>query len=492
MVAVGLSHKTAPIEVRERLAIAQAALPELLGKLVEQPAVAEAVVLSTCNRVEVYAAPRRGSSLEAASRAVASVLATVGGEAVAPHLAQREGREAMRHLFRVAASLDSLVVGEPQILGQLKDAIETAREVKALGPTLDKAMLRAVRVGKRARTETAIGAGQVSVSSVAVDLAQEIFGELSGRKAALIGAGEMAEAAARLLAKAGAQIVVLNRSPARAEALAAEVGGEPRGMTEIERTLVEVDIAIASTSSPTHVITHDLVRRVRKARRGRSLFLIDIAVPRDVDPEVNDLDGVYLYDVDDLSRIVAESLEGRATEAERAEEIVEEETIAFEHWTLERALTPTIVGLFARTRATLMAELDRSLAGRLKHLGAAEREALGVMVDAATNKLLHGPVTRLKALAGDARAESYVEAMHELFDLHAISLEGGPGEAAIALPGGTSNGAPEGAAVKVKGKSNGAARVEAPSAAPVASKAGALAAAAGPLVTALEEAKDLG
>jgi glutamyl-tRNA reductase len=491
IVVVGLSHKTAPIEVRERLAIAQAALPELLGRLVAQPAVGEAVVLSTCNRVEVYAAPRRGSSLEAASRAVVSALAAIGGDAVAPHLAEREGREAMRHLFRVAASLDSLVVGEPQILGQLKDAIEAAREAKALGPTLDKAMLRAVRVGKRARSETSIGAGQVSVSSVAVDLAQEIFGELEGRRAALIGAGEMAEAAARLLAKAGARIVVLNRSPARAESLAAEVGGEPRSMTELERTLAEVDIAIASTSSPTHVITRELVRRVRKARRGRNLFLIDIAVPRDVDPEVNDLDGVYLYDVDDLSRIVAESLEGRATEAERAEEIVEEETLAFEQWTLERALTPTIVGLFARTRATLLAELDRSLAGRLKHLGAAEREALGVMIDAATNKLLHAPVTRLKALAGDARAESYVEAVHELFDLHAVSLEGDPGEAAIALPDKAT--APEALAPRAKMKSNGSAtRVDAPAPPPVAATATALAAAAGPLLSTLEEAKDLG
>ncbi|MDC0742453.1 glutamyl-tRNA reductase [Polyangium mundeleinium] len=448
IVVVGLSHKTAPIAVRERLAVQRDALPALYERLLADRSIGEAVVLSTCNRVEVYAAPPRGGSLEATSRATIGALAAIGGDVVTMHLGRKEGGDAVRHLFRVASSLDSLVVGEPQILGQLKDAIELARESKALGQTLGKAMLRAVRVGKRARSETAIGEGQVSVSSVAVDLAQEIFGDLTGRKAALVGAGEMAEAAAKLLAKAGAKIIVLNRSPARAKVLAYEVSGEPRGMQELERTLGEVDIAIGSTSSPTPVITVDLVKRVRKVRRGKSLFLIDIAVPRDVEPAVNDLDGVYLYDVDDLSQIVAQSLEGRAAEAARAEAIVEEEARAFEHWTLERELTPTIVGLFNRTRAVLLAELERSFAGRLKHLGAAEKEALLVMVDAATNKLLHAPVTRLKELAGDARAEGYVEAVRDLFDLSAIALEaitlkGGDGSAidgAITLPTTGTNG----------------------------------------------------
>jgi glutamyl-tRNA reductase len=244
-----------------------------------------------------------------------------------------------------------------------------------------------------------------------------------------------------------------------------------------------VDIAIASTSSTTHVLTHDLVRRARKARRGRSLFLIDIAVPRDVEPSVNELDGVYLYDVDDLSRIVATSLEGRAAEAAKAEEIIEEEACAFEHWTLERSLTPTIVGLFARTRAMLQAELDRSLAGRLKHLGAAEREALSVMVDAATNKLLHAPVTRLKALAGDARAEPYVEAVHELFDLPAISLADGPLEPAIALRPDATSGVVE---ARPSSPMSGVARAELSPPPPASS--------AVVLVAALEvaEAKDLG
>lgn len=450
IVVVGLSHRTAPLHVRERLAVPRDALPDLLGRLTSLGPVGEAVVLSTCNRVEVYASVRdsrpqprapggsaasryaaSGSSaseaadLEETSRAVCEVLTTIGTEAVLPHLACTHGAAAVRHLFRVAASLDSLVVGEPQILGQLKDAIEIARETKALGPLLGKAMHRAVHVGKRVRTETAIGAGQVSISSVAIDLARQIFGDLSGHTALLVGAGEMAEAASRIVVKEGARLIVVNRSVDRAAALAREVGGEPRGWQDLERSLVDADIVISSTSSPRPILTRDLVKAASKARKGRSLFLIDIAVPRDVDPAVNKLDNVYLYDIDDLSQIVAESLEGRAAEAARAETIVGEEARGFEAWALERLLTPTIVGLRARTRAILAAELDRSLSGKLKHLAAAEREALTLMLDAATNKLLHVPVTRLKSMAADPRASDYLDAVCDLFDLTEAGAEQG-------------------------------------------------------------------
>jgi glutamyl-tRNA reductase len=421
IVVVGLSHKTAPIEVRERLAIGRDALPEVLGRITAHPAVGEAVVLSTCNRVEVYAAPpgRGGgpNELRDATHAVTSVLAGMGGNGVNGHLIKSHGNEAIVHLFRVAASLDSLVIGEPQILGQLKDAIDVARGTKCLGATLGKAMHRAVRVGKRVRTETAIGEGQVSVSSVAIDLAREIFGELKGHTALLVGAGEMAEAASKLLVRAGARLIVVNRSPERATALAADVGGEARPWSELERSMVDADIVVSSTASPRYVITTDLVKGARKARKGRSLFLIDIAVPRDVDPAVNELDNVYLYDVDDLSKIVNDSRQGRAVEANRAEAIAQEEAQSFLTWTLEQALTPAIVGLRGRTRAVLTAEVDRSLAGKLRHLPAADREALAMMIEAMTNKLLHGPVTRLRELAADPRAEDYVDAVRDLWDL---------------------------------------------------------------------------
>jgi glutamyl-tRNA reductase len=358
------------------------------------------------------------------------VLSAIGGSGIGAHLTQAHGMEAVLHLFRVAASLDSLVVGEPQILGQLKDAIDLARDARTLGQTLGNAMHRAVRVGKRVRTETAIGAGQVSVSSVAVDLAREIFRELEGHTTLLVGAGEMAESASKLLVRAGAHLIVVNRSFERAEALSRSVGGKARPWSDLEHSLVEADIVISSTASSHYVLTVDLLKGARKARKGRSLFLIDIAVPRDVDPAVNKLDNVYLYDVDDLSRIVAESLEGRTAEAVRAEAITCEEAKNFETWTLEQALTPAIVGLRTRTRAVLAAEVERSLSGKLRHLTAADREALDTMVDAAINKLLHGPVTRLRALATDPRAGDYLEALSELFDLPAAAQAPESGEGA--------------------------------------------------------------
>jgi glutamyl-tRNA reductase len=385
---------------------------------------------STCNRVEVYTAPPRGaandpSALEAIATRVASALKRRGGAGVEKSLRKETGTHAVRHLFRVASSLDSLVVGEPQILGQLKDAISFANEHHGLGPTLGRAMRRALHVGKRVRTETAIGAGQVSVASVAVDLAGQICGDLRGKQALLVGAGEMAEGAAKLVVKEGASLSIVNRSRERADRLAAEVGGTPRDWAALNWSLIEADIVITSTSSPTHVITLEAMKTAKKARRGRSIFLIDIAVPRDVDPAINKLDGVYLYDVDDLSQIVAESLKGRASEAAKAEAIVETEVKSFESWRAEQAMAPAIVSLRARTRAMLASEVERSLSGKLKHLGEAERQALAIMVDAATNKLCHRPSTRLKELASDPRGFEYAEVLSELFDLPNVPTSSG-------------------------------------------------------------------
>ncbi len=429
IVVVGLSHKGTPIGVRERLAMGKDELCEAMHRLRKNPEVGEVAILSTCNRVEVYAAPpppKRPGDLDAAEAAalahaegtVFRELCAIGGNPVQSHLRAVRGRDAVRHLFRVAASLDSLVVGEPQILGQLKDAVALAEEARTLGGSLAAALHRAVRVGKRVRTETEIGSGQVSVSSVAVDLAQQIFGDLSGRQALLIGAGEMAEAASKLIVRAGATLTIVNRSPERAEALATEVGGTPRPWGELDQALAQADIVVSSTSSPRYVVTVDMVKAVRKARRGRSLFFIDIAVPRDVDPAVNKMDGIYLYDVDDLSQIVSDSLAGRAAEAARAAALVDEEVSAFEQWTRGRAMAPVVVGLRERTRATLLAEMEKSLAGKLRHLGPAERQALTVMIEAATNKLLHTPTTRLRALASDPKVNDYVEALCDLFEIH--------------------------------------------------------------------------
>ncbi|NUP11563.1 MAG: glutamyl-tRNA reductase [Polyangiaceae bacterium] len=437
MVQVGLSHRTARVELREQLAVCHDDIPTFIDELVRHTPVTEAMVLSTCNRVEVYAALPRGhasddATLDEVGRAVASRLAHRGTAEVAAALVRRRGLDALHHLFRVASSLDSLVVGEPQILGQLKDAITVATEHGTLGPVLGKVLHRALFVGKRVRTETQIGAGQVSVSSVAVDLALQIFGDLNGKTALMVGAGEMAESAAKLLVKEGARLLVVNRSIERATKLAAEVGGVPHEWGQLNWSLIDADIVVSSTSSPHFVITHDAMKTAKKARRGRSLFLIDIAVPRDIDPAVASLDGVYRYDIDDLEQIVADSLAGRAAEAEKAEGIVLSEVRAFEVRAAELAMNPVIVGLRARIRAALNLELERSLAGKLKHLGATEREALGVMIDAATNKICHRPSARLRALANDPRGFDAVETLTDLFDLpEAPSHDGGVDEAEV-------------------------------------------------------------
>ena len=424
MIVVGLSHQTAPIEIRERIAVAPKKVGGALERVLTIPSVSETVILSTCNRLEVYAAPDRGADPRAVARQIVELLGEMGGREIVPHLGTKLGTDAVRHLFRVACSLDSLVVGEPQILGQLKDAIRIATEAKALGPDLNLAMRSALQVAKRVRTETAIGEGQVSVPSVAVDLAARIFEELSGKTALLVGAGEMAESAAKLLARAGASVVVVNRSADRAETLARSVGGRPAPWDQLEAMLVTTDIVVTSTASPVPVITKSMVKGLRRKRRGRNLFLIDIAVPRDVEPAVGDIDFVYLFDIDDLSQVVAQTLEGRKSEAERAEALVVTETRAFEERSSQQAMKPLIVALRERTRAFLAAELDKTLRGRLKHLSDEDRKALDRMADAAVNKILHAPTKRLKELAVSPRSEEIAELICHLFDVDDVPVSG--------------------------------------------------------------------
>jgi glutamyl-tRNA reductase len=423
IVVVGLSHREAPLEVRERLAVDGDGVADLLRALLRRPAIREALCISTCNRIEIYAVGQQDShehalaAVEEVQNALVELAGRSGTEDIAPYLRTHMRRDAILHLFRVASSLDSLVVGEPQILGQVRDALETAKSTGSIGKYLDRATNRALHIAKRVRSETAIGEGQVSVASVAVDLARQIFGELAGRTALLVGAGEMAEGAAKQLVKAGAKLLVVNRSPERGRQLALEFGGAARPWEELSAALVQTDVVIASTSAKTFVITRPLAIQAMKARRGRSLFFIDIAVPRDVDPKVNDLDNVYLYDIDNLSNLVAESMRGRRVEAERAEALVQHEANVFETWTEALGVTATIVALRAKVRASLAAEVERTLAGRLKHLADADKKALEIMIDAAVNKVLHLPTSRIKAMAADPRGDDLVKAVHHLFDL---------------------------------------------------------------------------
>ncbi len=423
VIVVGLSHRTAPIDAREQLAISADKLPSVLQRIVALDPVAEAVALSTCNRVEIYAAASSHACEGEAARALTRLVSDVGGREVVRHLAGATGRDALVHLFQVAASLDSLVIGEPQILGQLKEAIAIAEATKTIGAELSVAMRNALHVGKMVRTETAIGSGQVSVPSVAVDLARHIFADLRGHTTLLVGAGEMAETAAKLLARAGAELLVVNRSSERSEQLAKLVGGRTQPWEQLDEALIEADIVIASTASRNHVISYRQLKKIRRKRRNRRLFLIDIALPRDVEPRVHDLDSVYLYDIDDLTHIVAKSLGDRAAEARRAEAIVLDEVVRYEQRRSQERMKPVIVALRERTRRVLETELDRSCKGKLKHLSEADRAALEKMLEAAANKLLHGPTMRLRGLACDHRGVTAKRVLSELFDLEQLIAE---------------------------------------------------------------------
>jgi glutamyl-tRNA reductase len=427
ILVVGLSHRTAPVEVRERLSAGADALPVVLSRLAARSELEEVMFLATCNRVEVMALVRE-DGVHAGLGAIREELARHGGVAddadLAPYLYDRRGDEAVRHVFRVAASLDSMVLGEPQILGQVKDAYDAAVAAGALKGMLGRCISRAFAVAKRVRTETAIGAGSVSIASVAVDLARRIFGDLGDHGVLLLGAGEMAEAAARSLSKGARAVRICNRSFDRAAALAGAMHASAAHWDELEQELLHADVVVASTASRTPIVTRDMVKRAMKARKGRTLFFIDIAVPRNVEPSVHGIDNVYVFNVDDLEKEVARGLEARRGELEPAEKIVDAEVKHFLAWTRGLAVQPTVVAMRAKARAVLVAELERTLSGRLKHLVEGDRAALAQMMESALNKLLHAPTTKLKARASEGDdAGELAAAMRYLFDLQEIASE---------------------------------------------------------------------
>lgn len=412
VVVVGLSYRTAPVELRERLSTAMSDLASEV-EAVRASGIAEAVLVSTCNRVELYASGRIGRDVARHARAYLTQRAGVDLDQV---LYEHVGDEAVRHAFRVAASLDSLVVGEPQILGQVKTSFEVAQTAGAVGTLLDRCFTRAFAVAKRVRNETGIAEGTVSISSIAVDLARSIFGELAGRRVLLLGAGEMGEAAAKSLAQTGASLRVVNRSFERARTLAAACGGEARDYELLPAELVKADVVISSTSNPHFVLTDELVRDVVRGRRHRPLFLIDIAVPRDVDPRVAKLDGVFLYDVDDLQQVAEENLRARRGEAEAAERIVRVEVDEFENWRRSLELAPTIVALRERFLDVVRGEVERTTS-RLGPLDDDQRRALTKMSEAMVSKLLHAPLTELKTPIDERDQEALVAATRRLFRL---------------------------------------------------------------------------
>ncbi len=434
IVVVGVSHKTAPVDVREKFAAASDALPQVLARLSSRKELRETLFLSTCNRVEVFADGKQAATVESAIREVLAERAGVAPNEIAPYLYKREGGDAVRHIFRVAASLDSMVLGEPQILGQVKDAWEAAQAAGTLGSYLGRCVHRAFGVAKRVRSETSLGVGLVSISSVAVDLAKRIFGDLTGHSVLLLGAGEMAEQAAKSLGKGARELRVCNRSYERGASLAQQIGAEVAPWSALEPELVRADVVIVSTASPSYVVTSEMVKRVMRARRGRTLFFIDITVPRNVEPDVHKIDNVYVYNIDDLEKQVAENIRQRTGEVTAAEAIVAEELADFEAWARSLDVQPTIVALRAKTRSVLMSELERSLGARLKHLGEGERAALMQMMESATNKLLHEPTTRLRAAASSEAGGELAQVLKHLFDLPDVSRPAGAEPARPSTP----------------------------------------------------------
>jgi len=425
LLLLGMNHKTAPVEIRERLNIACTEDFNPLGEILEIPGIEEALYLSTCNRVEILVRSREEAAAEERLKALIFRHGNLNREELARCLYVYRDEDAVRHLFRVAASLDSLIMGEPQILGQVKDAYRQAVEQEAAGIILNKLLHRAFRVAKRVRTETGLASHAVSVSYAAVELAKKIFGTLKGKKILLVGAGEMSELAARhLLKHGGDQLLVANRTRERAIQMAADFQGTPVDFDRLGESLREADIVITSTGAPGYIVTGEMVAAALKRRKNRLLFLIDIAVPRDIDPRAGNLDNVYLYNMDDLQEIADENMAIRREEAARAEEIVADETGKYLAWFNTLAVVPAIVSLRDKAAAIIAGELERSN-GWLRNLRPEDREGMELLAQAIVNKLLHDPMTCLKEESQEGAARAYVAALRRLFRLDGPGKEKG-------------------------------------------------------------------
>lgn len=414
---LGLNHKTAAVEVRESFALGEK--PELGRRIIEAAdEVRECFVLSTCNRVEIAAVTRQG--LDPADRICAIWAENLGRspERLRPHLYVHRDLDAVRHVFRVASGLDSLVLGEPQILGQLKAGYRHAVETGTAGVIVNRMLHKAFTTAKRVRTATGIGASAVSVSSAAVELAKRIFGEMSGKKALLIGAGEMAElAATHLLAAGVAEILVANRTYSRAEELAARFRGRATAFETFVNILPEVDIVISSTGAPQVILRARDLREVLKKRRYKPMFFIDIAVPRDIDPDINGLDNVFLYDIDDLREVVEENLAQRQEEAARAEEIVSSQVEGFGHWLKSLDLAPTIVDLLHYGEDIALRELRKTLKRLGPDVSEETTEALRTLSLSISRKMLHEPIGFLKRRTREDSGERFVDLTRRIFNL---------------------------------------------------------------------------
>jgi len=425
IVVVGLSHKTAPVEIREKLAIPESRMGEALGRLCSYSGVREGMLLSTCNRVEVYAVV---DELDAGYGRIQEFLAdahmSLSSEQLTPHLYWQTGDRAISHLFRVASSLDSMIVGESQILGQIKDAFDAALAHKATGLILNKVVKKAISVAKRVRTETKISEMAVSVSYAAVELAKKIFSDLSDKTVLLVGAGEMAKLAARHFIASGVRnVCVTTRNPQHGMELAARFGGTAVLFEQFREDMASADIVLVSTGASHYLIGAEDVQRAVKQRMNRPMFLIDISVPRNIDPAVRHVDNAFLFDIDDLKLRVERNKGERVQEAEKAEGMVLDEVGVIQQWLRSLEVTPTIVALRTRAEDIKRSEVEKAI-GRLAHLSPQERELVEGMASSIVNKLIHHTMVTLKTEVASADGAAFVEAARRFFNLTETDLQG--------------------------------------------------------------------
>ncbi|MEO5954733.1 MAG: glutamyl-tRNA reductase [Nitrospiraceae bacterium] len=418
IVVVGLSHKTAPVEIREKLAIPESRMGEALARLCLYQGVREGILLSTCNRVEVYAVV---DEIEAGYGRIQEFLAdahlSLSSEQLTPHLYWHQGDRAISHLFRVASSLDSMIVGESQILGQIKDAFEIALTHKSTGIILNKVVKKAISVAKRVRTETKIAEMAVSVSYAAVELAKKIFSDLSEKTVLLVGAGEMAKLAARHFIASGVRHVrVTTRNPQHGMELADRFGGTAVPFEQFREDMASADIVLVSTGAAHYLVSEDDVQRSVKQRMNRPMFLIDISVPRNIEPAVRHVDNAFLFDIDDLKARVEQNRGGRLLEAEKAEQMVVDEVGIVRQWLQSLEVTPTIMALRTKADDIKRAEVEKTL-GRLANLSEPERELVEAMASSIVNKLIHNTMVTLKAEVNSSDGAAFVEAARRFFSL---------------------------------------------------------------------------
>lgn len=417
IIVVGLNHKTAPVEIREKLTFNEAELAEAMKALKNQKSVLENIILSTCNRTEIYAVVDQLHTGRYYVKAFLSEWFSINKEEFSPYLTIYENDGAVEHLFHVACGLNSMVLGETQILGQVRSSFLLAQNENTVGTVFNQLFKQAVTLAKRAHSETEIGANAVSVSYAAVELAKKIFGSLEKKHVLILGAGKMGELAAQNLHSNGvSKVTVMNRTLEKAQTLASRFSGQAKSMAEMQCALVEADIMISSTGAKDYVITKDMMEYVDKLRKGRPLFMVDIAVPRDLDPKLSELDSVFLYDIDDLEGIVEANLQERKKAAEQIELMVEAEIVDFKQWLNTLGVVPVISALRQKALA-VQAETMQSIERKLPNLSERERKVLNKHTKSIINQLLRDPILRAKEMAAEPNAEESLKLFMKIFDI---------------------------------------------------------------------------